>query len=65
MLFFYFSLIYWVNNDHIWLSVFFTVPADICVHVSEYVSYYLRCEVGTVENPFKDVSTMLILCSGF
>jgi len=29
------------------------------IFLSDYVSYYLRCEVGRVENPFKDVSIVL------
>jgi len=47
------------------VCVLFTVLAAVYVHLSEYVSYYLRCEVGKVENPFKDVSTVLTLNISF
>jgi len=30
------------------------------VYILDYVSYYLRCEVGEVVNPFKDVSIGLL-----
>jgi len=39
------------------ITTVFTVPAALYVYISEYVSYYLRCEVGKVKNPFEDVST--------